>query len=138
MKLLARQRAIRRHDRRVVVGDAAIHEAKQPDVELGFDDKRQVENRPPVGVPDHDKAGLDAARLADRVRPNIEEFPRLEDLHPQIAIVRDRGPIRRGQIAAVTKLDPEGGGASTPWQINDSHAYALLLDAAMPPPDAEF
>jgi hypothetical protein len=55
-------------------------------------------------------------------------------VHPQIAIVRDRWPIRGGQIAADSKLDLEGADASTRWQINDSHAYALLLNAT-PPPD---
>ena len=52
---------------------------------------------------------------------------------PSIADVRDRRPI--GQIAAGNKLDLEGGArnASTRGQINDSHAYALLLNAATPP-----
>jgi hypothetical protein len=58
-------------------------------------------------------------------------------VHPQIAAVGDRGPIRGGQIVAGKTLDLEGiaRNAPTRWQINDSHAYALLLDAAMPPPE---
>jgi hypothetical protein len=49
-------------------------------------------------------------------------------VHPQIAAVGDRRPIRGGQIGAGKKLDLEGcaRNAFTPRQINDSHAYALF------------